>query len=201
MTDGDRSARRTALLERLGRRKPGERVFRFSDSFTRSATRRLIGIMVGGLVVGLALGIASDEVPYDMRETLVTAATIVSIAAIAVPLLAGALFGGFALHPHGWIPGLLFPLGLILVGAPAFGWPGVPEWAPIAGALSIVLGVLLFFVLGFIRGVPIWIGGEIRLSRFERFRMDRRELSSGVLPGESAPGVLADPEERTDAGA
>ncbi|MCW2756954.1 MAG: hypothetical protein JWO46_700, partial [Nocardioidaceae bacterium] len=54
------------------------------------------------------------------------------------------------------------------------------------GLVALVAGVAGFFVLGYVRRVPMWIGS---------WSTGRHDVSDGRLPGESEPGVLTPQED------
>lgn len=126
--------------------------YRFSPAFIRRMTVALcIAIVVvpsAGIVYGLTLG--SDYEPWQGAI-----ATGLLIGGFVVPLVTAAVLGGEAIRRGGGFVGFLFAAGLIA------GPPGsvldIP-WLAVVGYVALGLGVALFFVIGFMSKVPMWIG-------------------------------------------
>ena len=110
----------------------------------------------------------------------IIAGVVIMVSGVVLPLLAAAALGGESLHRGGSVVGVLLTAGLLGTGVGAvvdLTW--VTPWS----IATMIGGGLGFFVLGFIRRVPMWIG-------IGKAGPDTEEISDGILPGESAPGVL-----------
>ena len=198
-SSGRKRTRPAATGVSPGRRAPGEQVYRSSDRAIRVWTIVLLAsipalLVVGGLVSYLSWTMAG---PHGDRagNPGTVAGNLIMLSAVVLPLVIAAALGGEALHKGGSIVGVVLVAGIMGF---AFGGTAELSWMRTWGVIAIVVGVLGFFALGYIRRVPIWIGG-VGLVR-------KKEVSDGLLPGESAPGVLsskrrhvqARPEEQPD---
>ena len=169
-----------------GRRKAGERVFRFSDEFIKRATIILLVSIPVLLLVGFLISYISwtiaDEAGEDAGAAIWPAiGAWIMVGAVLLPLAVAAGLGGEALVRGGFLVGLTLVAGIgITAIAPAFDQAWLQPW----GVGLIVLGGVLFFVIGAIRKVPMWLGYGYGYPKVI-------ELSPGTLPGESSPGVLA----------
>ena len=176
-----------------GRRKPGEQVYRFSTAtiarWTRILKWSIPGLIVPGVLV-LAVNWLIGSVFFDADAGssigLIIGAAIVT-AGFILPLLGAAIFGGESLVRGGGVVGGLLVVGMLTT---AVGSALEHEDWRFWGIVIIVAGAVGFFILGFIRRVPMWIGGV--------FRIRRAEVSDGILPGESSPGVLRVDRFKTD---
>jgi hypothetical protein len=170
-----------------GRRRPGEQVYRLSDDAIRIWTRVLcisipVLVITGFIVMFVGNHIADSNPGMDVEESpLWILGGCIMISGAVGPLLIGAALGGEALHKNGWIVGLLLAGGVIATSTGAVRDVGWLRWG---GLVAMLVGGIGFFVLGFIRRVPMWIGGV--------FGTPRTGVSDGRLPGESEPGRLGD---------
>ncbi|MFG6401352.1 hypothetical protein [Microbacterium sp. P04] len=175
-----------------GRRQPGERVFRFSDRFIKRTTITLLVSIPVLFLIGLAVSVitytAVQDAGGDPGEALgPTIGFWIMMGAIILPLAIAAGLGGEALVRGGFLVGLTLVSGIAVVAiSPAVDQAWLQPW----GYAVMALGVVLFFVIGFIRYVPMWIGLP--------FARPGRVVSDGVLPGESEPGRLASAADRVD---
>ena len=172
-----------------GRRRPGEQVYRLSDDTIRIWTRVLsisipVLVLAGFIVMFVGNHIADSNPGMDVEESpLWILGGCIMVSGAVVPLLIGAALGGEALHKNGWIVGVLLAGGVIATSIGDVFDVGGLKWG---GLAAMCVGGIGFFVLGFIRRVPMWIGGV--------FGMPRQDVSDGRLPGESEPGRLTDGE-------
>jgi len=175
-----------------GRRKAGERVFRFSDDFIRRATIILLVSIPVLLVVGFLVSFISwtivDQAGEDAENAIGPAiGAWIMVASVLLPLAIAAALGGEALVRGGFAVGLTLVTGIgIFAISPVFDQAWLQPW----GIGLTVFGALLFFVIGAIRKVPMWLGYGVPASP------KLVELSTGTLPGESSPGVLDDDRPR-----
>ena len=102
------------------------------------------------------------------------------VSGVVLPLLAAAALGGESLHWGRSVVGVLLAAGRKGRGVGAV--VDVPRVAP-RSIPAMIGGVLGFFVLGLIRRMPMWVGTGTSWSR-------DTGISDGILPGETAPGVL-----------
>ncbi|AWB93438.1 hypothetical protein [Aeromicrobium chenweiae] len=127
--------------------------FRFSDEFIKKWTNALIITLFVVTGVGVALGLASDAdaAPSWLGE----AAVVVIVIGVVGPILASAVLGGEAIRKGGGVIGLLFTAGFVAGGAgKGFEIP----WLMWTGGVVAALGVLSFWVIGWIAKVPMYIG-------------------------------------------
>jgi len=126
--------------------------YRMSERTIKVLTGVLITILVvapiAGFIYGATLG--SDYQPWQNAIALGLIA-----GGIGIPILAGAVLGGEAIMRGGGLVGFLFAAGLI--GGPTGQVFGI-VWLAVAGYVALALGVIGFFVIGFRKKVPIWIG-------------------------------------------
>ena len=166
-----------------GRRRPGEQVYRFTDRTIKVWTTVLslsipILLVIGGLVTYISSVIA-DANDTESNPGII-AGVIIRVSGVVLPLLAAAALGGESLHRGGSVVGILLAAGLLGTGVGAVvEIPWVTPWS----IAAMIAGGIGFFVLGFIRRVPMWIGIGPSGPHTE-------EISDGILPGETAPGVL-----------
>ena len=165
-----------------GRRRPGEQVYRMSDRTIRKGTIILGVSMVALFVTGLVMTIVGYNIAMDIpgahfeESPIFIAGIVVMISAFVVPILTAAVLGAEALHRGGWPVGVVLTAGGAAVVYGRVNESGVIEfWGWVA---TVVAGVG-FFVLGFIRRVPMGIGAP-----------GDNNVSDGRLPGESRPGQL-----------
>lgn len=181
-----------------GRRKAGERVFRFGDDFIKRVTIILLVsipvLLVIGFLVSFITWNIADAAGEDAGAAIGPAiGGWIMVASVLLPLAIAAALGGEALVRGGFAIGLTLVAGVgIIATAPTFDQDWLQPW----GIGLVALGVVLFFVIGAIRKVPMWIGGGYLGSP------KGIEISDGTLPGESRPGVLdpesADPHRHRD---
>lgn len=166
-----------------GRRQPGEQVYRLTGRTIKLWTTVLslsipILLVLGG-VVAYVSSLVADADDVESNPGIIVG-VVIMVSGVVFPLLAAAALGGESLHRGGSVVGVLLTAGLLGTAAGAVvDIPGMTPWS-IAAMIGSVVG---FFVLGFIRRVPMWIGIGPAGPQTE-------EISDGLLPGESAPGVL-----------
>lgn len=166
-----------------GRRRPGEQVYRLTDRTIKVWTRVVslsmpILVVIGG-VVALISGLIADANDVESNPGLIVGVVIVA-SGVVFPLLIAAALGGESLHRGGSVVGILLAAGLLGTGvSTVVDFPWVMPWS----IAAMIGGGIGFFVLGFIRRVPMWIGIGPSGPHTD-------EISDGILPGESAPGVL-----------
>jgi hypothetical protein len=132
-------------------RKPG--TFRFDTATTDRWTRVLLVVLGVTVGVGIGLGIASDSA--GAPDWLATAATVVVIAGVAVPLLVAAVLGGEAITRGGGLVGALLVAGMAVAG---WGfWDDSTPWK-VAGFALAGAAVVGFWVMGWRAGVPMYVG-------------------------------------------
>jgi len=123
-----------------------------SERTIRTVTGILIAVLivlpVAGFIYGATLG--SDYEPWQNAIALGLIA-----GGIGVPIIAGAVLGGEAIIRGGGLVGLLFALGLL--AGPTGQVFGI-TWLMLSGYAALALGVVGFFVIGFRKKVPMWIG-------------------------------------------
>jgi len=169
-----------------GRRKAGERVFRFGDDFIKRTTIILLisipVLLVVGFLVSFITWNIADQAGEDAGAAIGPAiGAWIMVASVLLPLAIAAALGGEAIVRGGFAVGLTLVAGIgIFAIAPTFDQAWLQPW----GIGLIALGVVLFFVIGAIRKVPMWLGyGYLGSPK-------AIEVSAGTLPGESSPGVL-----------
>ena len=138
-------------------------------------------LAIGALVAYISWLIEKSNPAVEAGSSpgFITGAVIMA-SGVVLPLLASAALGGEALHRGGSVVGVLLVAGML--GSAVGDTMEIP-WLKTWGIVAIVAGGLGFFALGFIRRVPMWIGGGT-------FGSPRTEVSDGTLPGETSPGVL-----------
>ena len=135
-------------------------------------------LVIGGLVTYISWLIADANATETNPGIIAGVAIMVS--GVVLPLLAATALGGESLHRGGSVVGILVAVGLLGTGVGAVvDFPWVTPWS----IAAMIAGGIGLFVLGFIRRVPMWIGIGRSWSR-------DTGISDGILPGESAPGVL-----------
>lgn len=147
------------------RRPPGESVYRHPQWVDREGL--VVGLVFGLMVVLLAIfiGICAllDAGGHEISQEFLTWG---ATTAILAPVTLAAVLGGLTLSRNGWVVGLLFGVGFELMTVGSV----LPEPVALAiGVALMVLAVPLFFLLGKLRGVPMWLrsptGGRITVSR------------------------------------
>ncbi|MCW2770022.1 MAG: hypothetical protein JWR27_1455 [Aeromicrobium sp.] len=127
--------------------------FGFSDETIRRWTNTLVVLLVVVTGLGLGLGLASDA---DRAPSwLGTVATVVTVAGVVGPVLAAAVVGGESIRRGGGVIGVLLTYGLV---AGATGHALEIGWAFWTGSIALGLGVVGFWVIGWIARVPMYIG-------------------------------------------
>jgi hypothetical protein len=127
--------------------------FRFSDEFIHRWERILVGALFGLTALGLALGLATE---IDGSPSWLGAlATVVVVVGVVGPLLAGAILGGESIRRGGGVIGVLVVTGL--VGGASGQALGI-DWLMIGGGITLALGVIGFWAIGWIAKVPMHIG-------------------------------------------
>ena len=171
----ERKAREQMAGVSPGRRRPGEQYYRLSNRAIKRGTILLFVAMAMILLAGIAIGVAGGSAEdYDTQDRLQNVAVATCAAAFLLPVVAAAVLGGLALHRYGWIVGLLFGAGFaVLVYGSTQDRSAMSRW----GGGMLVVSVLGFFAIGYIRRVPMWIGGVFGLSRIT--------VSDGELAEES----------------
>jgi hypothetical protein len=144
-------------------KKPEKRYknnYRFSDEFIKVWTRILVTVLCVGLggaaILLIYLLIAYGDVPTDELPVWATPAMLIlGGGGLVIPLVAGAILGGLAIHKYAWIPLLFVVGGLLAIGASAV--DGLEFLAPYAIASMIIGGIAVFVIaLGFTK-VPVWL--------------------------------------------
>ena len=147
-------------------------------------------LLVIGFLISFVTWTIADEAGEDAGDAIGPAIGVwIMVAAVLLPLAVAAGLGGEALVRGGFAIGLTLVAGIgIFAIAPSFDQAWLQPW----GIGLMVLGAVLFFVIGAIRKVPMWIG--------YRWGPKVVKVSTGTLPGESSPGVLdsknGDPHRR-----
>ncbi|MRK00543.1 hypothetical protein GEV27_03310 [Aeromicrobium sp. S22] len=127
--------------------------FRFSDEFINRWTRLLVIALFVITGAGIALGVASDA--DGAPGWLGAAAAVVLVLGIAGPIIASAVLGGEAIRRGGGVIGALFAVGLL---AGASGAALEIPWLMWGGGIVLALGIVGFWVIGWIAKVPMYIG-------------------------------------------
>ena len=136
-------------------------------------------VVIGGAVAVISSLIA-DANGVESNPGLIVGVVIMA-SGVVVPLLIAAALGGESPHRGESVVGILLAAGLLGTGVSAVvDIPWVTPWSIVA----MIVSVVGFFVLGFIRRVPMWIGIGPSGPHTD-------EISDGLLPGESRPGVLS----------
>ena len=129
-----------------------ENPYRFSKTFIRRMTVILgIAIVVlpaAGFIYGATLGPGYEQWQSNIALGL-------TAGGFGLPLVAASVLGGEAIRRGGGFVGFLFAAGLI--AGPSGTVFGI-SWLAVVGYLALGLGVVLFFVIGFLSKVPMWIG-------------------------------------------
>lgn len=161
-----------------GRREPGEQVYRYAWANSEKA-RWIIALglivmmpvcaVVVGVGVPLLAALFGREVDGGVMAALL-------VGAMLAPIGVAAVMGGMAIHRLGWIPGVIFfaAFFLILVGG-LFG-----PWGYVAGIGLMVVAVAAFWLVGSIRGVPMYVGNAL---------VGKVPVTDGTVDGELSPGV------------
>ena len=153
------------MRSRPVRRPPGESVYRHPQWVEREGL--VVGLVFGLvallLAVFIGLCVLLDARGHEISQAFVTWG---ATTAILAPVTLSAVLGGLTLSRNGWVVGLLFGVGfeLIVVGSV------LPQPVTLGiGVALMVLAVPLFFLLGKLRGVPMWLrsptGGRTVVSR------------------------------------
>jgi hypothetical protein len=127
--------------------------FRFSDDTINRWSGSLVAVLFVVTGVGLGLGLASDT--EGSPGWLGIVATVVTVGGVVGPILAAAVFGGESIRRGGGVIGALFTYGLV-AGAAGLGLD--IGWAFWTGVVATGLGVMGFWVIGWIAKVPMYIG-------------------------------------------
>lgn len=116
-------------------------------------TKSLVITMFVVSAIGIGLGVASDS--DGAPEWLGTIATVVLATGIVGPLLAAGIMGGEAIRRGGGVIGVLVVGGLVGVAA---GTVFESRWTVVVGAIALGLGIVGFWVIGWIAKVPMYVG-------------------------------------------
>jgi hypothetical protein len=129
--------------------------YRFSARTIRVLRRVFIITLIVGLAGGIGFGVIASGIVGGTPPAWAQAISFSLIGiGIVVPIGGGAVFGGEAIMRFGGFVGGLFAFGLIAV---AFGTTfglRLLFWLAIA---ALVFSVVLFFVIGHLAKVPMWI--------------------------------------------
>jgi hypothetical protein len=133
-------------------------------------TGSLVGLMVLLFAAAVLVFWVGDSSGSSSGEVWGAA---ILVAAFGFPVVIAAIFGGLAISSWGWVPGTIFGGGwmallvFITNGSSHLMYDGETiglfeyreqVWQT-AGIGGLVVGGALFFVAGWISGVPMWIGG------------------------------------------
>jgi len=143
----------------------------------------LIGIGVPWAVAGVMLWVGQllwVDPPAAYAWTLI-AMVAAPLVTVVVVVTVAAVLGGRSLSRHGWVLGLVFSLWFFVGLALVFG--GVLSWFVYAAGWVVVVG--LFWLLGWRRGVPMWVGGTRAVPVLARVQ---RPAGDDEAPEESAGG-------------
>ena len=150
-------SRQRAKIAQRSKRPPRPKLerpnpFRFSPTFIRRITVILcitiVALPAAGFIYGATLGTDYAEWQSNLALALI-------IGGFVVPLVGASVLGGEAIRRGGGFVGLLFAAGLI--AGPTGSVVGI-QWLAVVGYVALGLGVILFFVIGFLSKVPMWIG-------------------------------------------
>jgi hypothetical protein len=162
-----------------GRRRPGESVYRHPRLVDRQGTVVALIFALMAVLLGVFIGICVYRSAHgqDVGEAFVTWGVT---SAILGPVTIAAVLGGLTLNRYGWVVGLGFGAGFqLLVVGNTLDEPRTT----VTGIVLLVVPVLGFFLLGYVRRVPMWIGGRLG---------PRRVVDGGLADGEDRPGHVAD---------
>lgn len=162
-----------------GRRRPGESVYRHPQWVEREG---LVVALIFGLMGVLLAGFAAICAYRSAHDQEISEAFVAwgGTSAILWPVTISAVIGGLTLNRYGWVVGLVFGAGfqLTVVGSV------LSQPLTLGIGLALLVGAVpLFFVIGAIRRVPMWIGGRFG---------PRVVIDDGRAEGEDEPGHLSD---------
>lgn len=138
------------------------RGYRLSGVTIRKTENRLVAVLLLGIGVpwaaaGVMLWVGQliwVDPPAVYFWTLIALVAAPLVTVVVVVTLA-AIMGGRSLSRHGWALGLVFSVWFFVGLALAAGGL-IPWWAYVAGWVAIIAA---FGLLGWRRGVPMWVGG------------------------------------------
>ncbi|MGO3834005.1 MAG: hypothetical protein ACTJGT_08560 [Microbacteriaceae bacterium] len=149
---------------------PSREAYRLSNRAISTITITLVVMMFVLLAVSLLVLWLGD---LSGSHTAELWGVLILVTAFGLPVFAGAIFGGLALSHWGWIAGLLFGSGWVLIvflisndsfrliydGRSLGPIPFSEDVWRFVAVAGMVVGGALYFVFGFLSFVPITVGG------------------------------------------
>jgi hypothetical protein len=116
--------------------------------------RGLLWTILAGFAIAIVVSLAGVVLGDD---TLPPLGLGIAVLGLVVALVLAAYLGGQALARFGGLVGLALVAGVVL----AFAGGLIAGWVQWVGIGVAVLSVVGFFVMGFRRGAPVWIGDRL----------------------------------------